>query len=327
MTLRYFVKILILFTFLSSPVIGRASSSLKSDALEALEDLSLQNRNRMTEIDREIKDVLMQSHNSNLTPRLETTHLTNLNQRLEKLTLERKEHYLRQNFLDRLKFQIDRKYANEDFKSFLSQTVLQMAQTEATSYNGDIGFTKFCNYLSLAIKEIPEPSENILAFIEGYMKFSSIINPTSPTEYLSYRNYTNGFDSYSAHPVSREEVGDVVEKRLVELQNSSQLQRTTFEKRQPIMKPLEATIAPKSSQGGYEIKDPVETQIKNNQTIENLKSHMEPTEAELSEKTPTPKDPLQLRIKMDQIHKAEPELTEPSTAGEAAPASSGYVNE
>ncbi|MCM2282497.1 MAG: hypothetical protein NDI61_11705, partial [Bdellovibrionaceae bacterium] len=68
-----------------------------------------------------------------------------------------------------------------------------------------------------AIREIPEPQEDIIAFIASYMNFSAINAPRSPLAFLESRSYIGGAMTQLAHPSRRDEVGAIVERKLKSL--------------------------------------------------------------------------------------------------------------
>lgn len=279
--------LLISLSFFFGPSVKAESVSQKPEALAYIHGFLQQNQKVLEELDQQIRKILVKSHKTNLSPKENSAQsLQDHTSQLETLTLKRREFHLRQNFFDRLKFRIDRKYKSGNFREFLSKVFLDMAYTEALEGHGDLGFTKFCNYLSVAIQQIPEKHEKALAFIEGYMKFSSILNPQPPQAYLAHRSYSNGVEVYNAQEVSREDVGEIVETRLKKLKALDSLNRLSFEKRKPILKPVQATL---------DLKQTPPTQ-------------QQPTEAQVDDSAtqpvPTTTDPsLQLRLKMDNIHK------------------------
>ncbi|NQZ01077.1 MAG: hypothetical protein HRT45_10475 [Bdellovibrionales bacterium] len=214
----------------------------KKEAIAFLKSFSESNQSKLKEIDQQIRASLMKTYNSDLAPDQKSLAKTLNNRELEVLTLKRKEHQLRENFIDRLIFSIDRKYSNGPWQGFLAQQVIEMASIEATSMGADVGFVKFCGYLSAALKRIPERSENLFAFIEGYIEFSTLLNPRAPSEYLRQRSYTNGRTAEFSQGVPKEVVGDIVEDRLARLAYLKSLERKSFEQRAPILKPLDVQL-------------------------------------------------------------------------------------
>jgi hypothetical protein len=158
---------------------------------------------------------------------------------MEILIGQRRERLLRQEFLDRLVFQIDSKFQGGEIREFLHQTFLEMSLTEASSGASDTSLWRFLTYLSLAIKTLPERGENLISFVEGYMEFSTISKPVRPDQFVSLRHYTNGTSSHPAEQaVDKTEVGDAVESRLEQYERQTVLDQAVkrFEERKPLLK-------------------------------------------------------------------------------------------
>lgn len=179
------------------------SGEIKSDSLKYLQDLRTQNVRRLQEIDQ------------SLTRKIEESAPSQIDADVSSLRQAKKEHVLRQEFLDRLIFQVDTKFRGGDMKSFLERTLVDMAKIDAVGAN-ESGLWKFLRYASDAVRRLPETRENILSFLEGYMN-RSVANPVKPDDYLSSRNYSNGAKAESGSPMSREEVGAIADRRLQEL--------------------------------------------------------------------------------------------------------------
>jgi hypothetical protein len=183
-----------------------STTELKSDSLHQLQELRTQNVKRLTEID------------SALGKRIDSPQAQDLESDIEILKAEKQEHVLRQEFLDRLIFQIDTKFTGGDLRAFLEHALLDMAKVDATQASRGEGLWRFLKYTADAIHRLPEQKENILAFIEGYMN-RSVSNPMPPQDYLNTRNYTNGSRSEAARPLSRDEVGAIADRRIHEMKN------------------------------------------------------------------------------------------------------------
>ncbi|MEQ1666626.1 MAG: hypothetical protein ABL927_14775, partial [Bdellovibrionales bacterium] len=84
--------------------------------------------------------------------------------------------------LDRIIFQVDSKYTpGTNLKAFMEQQLLDMAYTEFLNQ----GVTwRFSIYLSVAIRELYNPYEDLVGFIEGYINFSTIETPRTPFEFI-----------------------------------------------------------------------------------------------------------------------------------------------
>jgi hypothetical protein len=189
---------------------GQGSAQVKSDSLKYLQDLRSQNVRRMQEIDQSISRKFEESAPAQIETEITT------------LKTAKKEHVMRQEFLDRLIFQIDTKFIGGDLKAFLERSLVDMAKIDAANSAAETGIWKFMKYASDAIRRLPEQKENILSFLEGYMN-RSVVNPVKPEEYISSRNYTNGATSEAGRPVSREDVGAIADRRIREQEQTSKL--------------------------------------------------------------------------------------------------------
>lgn len=206
MLLRLQITALVLAIFAGAPLwaAGSNSADIKADSLHQLQELRTQNVKRLAEID------------AALGKRIEAPQTQDLESDVEILKAEKHEHMLRQEFLDRLIFEIDTKFTGGDLRAFLEHTLLDMAKVDAAQASSEDSLWRFLKYTSEAIHRLPEQKENILAFIEGYMN-RSVSNPMPPQDYLNTRNYTNGAKSESGRPMSREEVGEFADQRIHEM--------------------------------------------------------------------------------------------------------------
>ncbi len=180
-----------------------STQQIKADSLRQLQELRTQNVKSLRDIDKAIET------------KIEDTHSTSIISEIDNLKADKHEHLLRQQFLDRLIFQIDTKFNGGDLRTFLvDHALVDMAKVDATSSaSTNDGIWKFLRYSVEAIRRLPEQKENILAFLEGYMD-RSVANPVSPEDFLASRNYSNGAKSESGHPLSRDEVGAIADRRL-----------------------------------------------------------------------------------------------------------------
>ncbi len=199
--------VLVALIGLPATVCANSNEMPKSDSLKYLQDLRSQNVRRLQEIDQ------------SLNRKIEEAAPTQIESDVNILKQAKKEHVLRQEFLDRLIFQVDTKFRGGDMKAFLERTLVDMAKVDAVGA-GESGLWKFLRYASDAVRRIPEQRENILSFLEGYMN-RSVTNPVKPDEYLSSRNYSNGAKSESGSPMPREDVGAVADRRLKELEQQA----------------------------------------------------------------------------------------------------------
>ncbi len=180
-------------------------SDVKANALGYLKDLRSQNVKRLVDIDQALRS------------RIEDSNPGVVEFEVSRLKLAKREHILRQEFLDRLIFQIDVKFNGGELRPFLERALTEMAKTDATSNDSrvapDAGLWKFLKFAADAVRRLPEKRENVLIFLEGYMN-RSVADPIRPEDYLNTRNYSNGLESESGKQLSRDEVGAVADGRI-----------------------------------------------------------------------------------------------------------------
>lgn len=102
-----------------------------------------------------------------------------------------RENQLKIEFLSQMVSQLERKTGEP--KLAAPEVLMSMAQSAITSaieQGREVGVTwKFYLYLSVAIKEIFEPSENLGDFIGDYISYSSLSDPKPPQGFLKSRDY------------------------------------------------------------------------------------------------------------------------------------------
>jgi hypothetical protein len=238
---------------LASPLSAPVSSVqvlTKAQLLEGLKGLQRKHLQDIETLNQSIRRIMQEAQTVSLKGNEDVATgklLQSIPARLSHLQTQREEFLLRRDFMDQLIFQIDSKYGTQGAALFLERTLLDMAITELTASSPSKNeLWRFYTYLSIAIREIPEPREDLLAFMAGYMDFSSLRSPKSPLVYLSSRHYTNGAISQSARPVRREDVGSLVENRLKELSLSGSIRaaepdKADFELRTRVTAPTPAT--------------------------------------------------------------------------------------
>lgn len=158
--------------------------------------------------------------------------MTRLQDSMELFDQKRREAVERSQFVDRLVFAVDTKWTKDSIKTFLEQTLLDIASAEMnqTDSRSATSIWKFATYLSVAIREISEPREDLISFIDNYMEFSGVLAPKPPTAFAQARSYTNGVTSESARVANRENLGDGIEKKVKTLSKdepASVIQGTT----------------------------------------------------------------------------------------------------
>lgn len=201
--MRFLMKYSLFAVFALTSLTAWGKADVKADTLDYLKELRSQNVKRLHEIDK------------TLSFRIEETQGPTFETEVSTLQTAKREHLLRQEFLDRLIFQVDTKFRDGDLRAFIERSLVEMAKVDVSSQTQS-GLWKFLKYAADAVRRLPEQKENILAFLEGYMN-RSVANPMQPEAYLSTRNYTNGAKSESGKPLNREDVGAIAERRIEEL--------------------------------------------------------------------------------------------------------------
>ena len=182
---------------------NRGANQVKSDTLRALQEMRAVNIKRLQDIDETIR------------ARIEDSTAANIENEIGRLKVAKREHALRQEFLDRLIFQVDTKFVGGDLRQFLERALTEMSKTDALSPT-QADLWKFLKFAAEAVRRLPEQRENIITYLEGYMN-RSVANPIRPEDYLNSRNYSNGSTSESGRPSTPEEAGDFAEIRLQEM--------------------------------------------------------------------------------------------------------------
>lgn len=184
------------------------TSPSKSEAIAFLTSLREQNTARLREIDSTLRRKVDESSLA--------IQIADVDQEIDKLRAERRELSLRQDFLDRLTLQFDTKYDGRDIKAFVTAALRAMTKVEVGA-SSQHSIWKFTNYLSIAIQKAPERQDKVLAFVEGYMKQTSIEAPVRPDDYISKMAYTNGSQVEAATPGDPTEAGEIAERRLEQI--------------------------------------------------------------------------------------------------------------
>src|SRR5262249_20870069 len=161
--------------------------------------LKAQNTARLQETEKAISKKLDETRNTRI--------LGNLHNDIEKLRADKKELLLRQDFLDRMIFQVDTKYDGAHPKEFLEGALRNMAEVEIASTNTTTIWV-FLDNLRRLISKVPDKQDRVLALVEGYMKQTSIEKPIHPDDFLSNIAYSNGSEAEGAKPMNRELVGE-----------------------------------------------------------------------------------------------------------------------
>ncbi|NJM10277.1 MAG: hypothetical protein HC883_05300 [Bdellovibrionaceae bacterium] len=94
------------------------SHEVKAESLRYLQDLRVQNVKRLRDIDETLRS------------RIENSQPANIENEVNQLKTAKREHILRQEFLDRLIFQIDTKFSGGDLRQFLERSLTEMAKVD-----------------------------------------------------------------------------------------------------------------------------------------------------------------------------------------------------
>lgn len=196
----------------------------KPQVLENLKTLEKRHLQQLATVDQSIRNTLQETQTIQIrgADKFNSERvLKSIPDRLALLRDQRQELLRRREFISQLISQVDSKWTTQPLGTFFEQVLIEMALTDLTtaaeSKDTNAELWRFYVYLSVAVREVPEPRDDLVAFIGDYLDFSSIKEPKSPVTYIDTRNYTNGAVSQAAHPVRREEAGLLVEKRLQEL--------------------------------------------------------------------------------------------------------------
>lgn len=129
--------------------------------------------------------------------------------------LEDHEKFKRLEFVDRMIYQLDRRALTGNAKKDLSVILADMAFVDEMSSNKIYGSNaKFLKNLEFSLKEILEPSENVLKFFRSYTEFSSVTDPMDPDTFANLRSYSNGVDVEMASPITLDEAAEIAEEKL-----------------------------------------------------------------------------------------------------------------
>lgn len=128
---------------------------------------------------------------------------------------EQRENDLEIEFVNRLIFQVERKYQDSDPRKFFKDIIWDMYQTDRLSINKAYGSSElFLKVLHQSLEEILEPQENAVMFIKNFTRFSSIQDPVELEVFASTRNYFDGKVSLEAEPVDANTAAELTEEKL-----------------------------------------------------------------------------------------------------------------
>jgi hypothetical protein len=120
-------------------------------------------------------------------------HLTRVKEVVESSQLSREESRLRNEFWDRLIYEVNTRYKNQPAFEFLSSTLTDMAvtraQLEASKLGNERDYWFFLVNLAVAVKTKAEKIEDIVKFIESYLQYSTITSPKSVSGFRADDGY------------------------------------------------------------------------------------------------------------------------------------------
>lgn len=199
----------------------------RESVLRRLKEMQKTYGAKAMELENSIKQRLQESTEVKLSTqelRLIDQRIKSIGEELTALKTRHAEVIARRDFINQLIFAVDTKWSSQPMKAFMEHQLLDMADNDLSDPRSQGRMWKFLTYLSIAIREIPDPREDLLAFIEGYMNYSSVLDPKTPTEFIANHDYTNGTMSVAAQPQSKDRIGDGIEKKLQALRESGLLE-------------------------------------------------------------------------------------------------------
>lgn len=197
-----------------------APSPNKQDIINRLKDIQTRQSSELQSLDDGIKKRVAETTTVSLKSseaKLMDRRIIRISGQIDDLAQRRAEYAARRDFLSNLIFVVDTKWTGQPLNTFLEHTFLDMAMTDIADSRSHSRLWKFYVYSSIAVREIPEPREDVLNVLESYINFANVLDPKTPALFLENRSYTNGSLSYSAKTIPREHVGDNVDKKLKEL--------------------------------------------------------------------------------------------------------------
>ena len=165
--------------------------------------------------------------------------------KIEELNKRRDELNARREILDRVLFQVDSKWSGQKLQTFLEQTFIEMASADLAD-GRDSRLWKAFTYMSMVMREVPEKNEDVINIFEGYLNYSTVLDPKSPADYLASRNYTNGTESVAAHQGLKDKVGDIgpnVSGPVIEMRTTVAAKQTETPKTHIVLLPGPAPTA------------------------------------------------------------------------------------
>ncbi len=134
------------------------------------------------------------------------TAISRLKDLKESNSKSQKESQLRQEFFDRVIFQINTHFKSGSLHDFLAQTFNQMAERQPSSPMYD-----FLMQAAQLLRLRQEKFENPIELTNRFLQAGGILTPMTAEQFLSAQAYTNGERSESVTGMNREELGEFVD--------------------------------------------------------------------------------------------------------------------
>ena len=192
----------------------------KAQALETLKKARDFQKEELAKVDKELKSKVTEtlSYRVNAANQSQERGIEsswfNYSESLSVLTSKRQEALLKQKLIDQIMFEIDTKWNGQGMRSFLEHSFLDMSFAELTDSDTEVNRAVFLSYMSVAIREIPEKTDDLISFLIGYINFSSVSKPKAPIAYNNSRSYANGTKSMTASAARADSISQLVEKRM-----------------------------------------------------------------------------------------------------------------
>ncbi|MGZ5279785.1 MAG: hypothetical protein ACXWC9_07585 [Pseudobdellovibrionaceae bacterium] len=119
--------------------------------------------------------------------------------------MDLREQDLQIQFINRLIFQSESKYHEQDLQSFMQKTLTDLQETD------DIGY--FLENINESLTTLLEKNENVLSFMMAFLEFSSIQEPATAAQFAEIRNYYDGHNHLQAQTMNLDEAADYLEQK------------------------------------------------------------------------------------------------------------------
>ncbi len=207
---------------LISLVTFKAYADQKADLWKGLRAVQDSYEARRKEVEKSIISQILSTQTVHITNKGEKQAQHNLDNAISQIEDQHIIFYelkQRMYLVDRLIFLVDTKYTNgQNPKKFFGDQLLDMVYTElmnsAGIHGAEFPIWKFMLGLSFAIREIHNPHEDIVKFIDSYISYLSVTELKSPLSFLREGNYINGSQVQTANPIPADRVGEAWEEQV-----------------------------------------------------------------------------------------------------------------